>query len=209
VCSLNRYSLTSKARVYTSYIYLAFTIDNPLLCNRARKTKSTVQQNTMASASTILITGATGLIGSHVVIAALTAGHNVRFTARSESKAQTVTSSPAIQKLAAGGRLSAVIIPDLSIDGAWETILQDVTHVIHVGSPVPWPTLDPLPEVFQPTLKMTSGLLAAALKTPSVQRVVTTSSIVAHLGLVPAATTVTANTRAPLPSPFSTTFSNV
>ncbi|KAI2468674.1 NAD(P)-binding protein [Annulohypoxylon bovei var. microspora] len=122
-------------------------------------------------AATILITGASGLIGFRVLLAALAAGHNVRYTVRSEEKAQVVSSNPAVRKLAPGDRLSPVIISDFSADGAFDTALRGVTHIVHAGSP--------------PTVKITSGLLSSALKAPTVQRVIITSSIVANLGFTP------------------------
>ncbi|KAI0888214.1 NAD(P)-binding protein [Annulohypoxylon maeteangense] len=160
-------------------------------------------------AATILITGASGLIGFRVLLSALAAGHNVRYTVRSEEKARVVFSNPAVQKLAPGDRLSPAIISDFSADGAFDSALRGVTHIVHAGSPVPVPTYDPTTEVFEPTVKITSGLLASALKTPTVQRVIITSSIVANLGLVPPSTPVTASTRIPLPTPIPSTFSDV
>ncbi|KAI1485225.1 putative cinnamoyl-CoA reductase [Biscogniauxia mediterranea] len=160
-------------------------------------------------ATTILITGATGLIGFRILLAALAAGHSVRYTVRSEEKAQVVSSNPAVQKLAPGDRLSSVVIPDFTVDGAFDSALQGVTHIIHAGSPVPVPTLEPTTQVFQPTVKIASSLLSSALKTPSVQRVVITSSIVANLGHPPPPTAVSASTRVLLPSPFPSTFDNV
>lgn len=153
--------------------------------------------------SNILITGATGFIGSHILLAALASGHRVRYTARSEDKAKRTSSNPAVQALA-GGRLSSVIIPDLSADGAFDDALQGITHVIHVASPVPWPNLDPLKDIFEPMLKINSELLASALKTPSVQRIVITSSVSGVLGLKPPTTRTTASARALLPSPLPT-----
>ncbi|KAI1448251.1 NAD(P)-binding protein [Annulohypoxylon stygium] len=164
-------------------------------------------------AATILITGASGLIGFRILLAALAGGHNVRYTVRSEEKARLVSSNPAVQKLALDeNRLSAVITPDLCAEGAFDTALEGgVTHVIHAGSPVPYPTYDPMTEVFQPNVKMTANLLSSALKTPAVQRVVITSSIVANLGLTAPATSTptTASTRVPLPSPLPSTFDDV
>ncbi|KAI0178945.1 NAD(P)-binding protein [Hypoxylon sp. FL1284] len=157
----------------------------------------------------ILLTGASGLIGFRILTAALAAGHNVRYTVRSEEKARVVSSNPAVQKLAPGDRLSATIIPDFSADGAFDSALQGITHVIHAGSPVPMPTFDPTTEIFQPTIKMTSGLLSSALKTPSVKRVIITSSIAANLGLITPPTTVSASTRVPLPNPIPSTFGEV
>ncbi|KAI8956439.1 putative cinnamoyl-CoA reductase [Daldinia sp. FL1419] len=159
--------------------------------------------------ATILITGSTGLIGFRILLAALAEGYNVRYTVRSEEKAKVVSSNPAIQKLAPGERLSPVVIPDFTIDGAFDSALQDVTHVIHAGSPVPLPTYEPTTHIFQPTVKISWGLLASALKSPSVKRVIITSSIVANLGAVPPPTAVSATSRAPLPDPVPARFHNV
>ncbi|KAI0548154.1 putative cinnamoyl-CoA reductase [Xylaria curta] len=158
-----------------------------------------------------LITGATGLIGFRILLAALEAGYTVRYTARSEEKALVVTSNPAIQKLALEeGRLSSVIIPDLTVDGAFDAALQGVTHVIHAGSPVPNPAYEPTTQVFKPTIKISSGLLASALKTPSIQRVIITSSIVSNLPLGPPSTTpISASDRVSLPDQVPSTFNNI
>jgi nucleoside-diphosphate-sugar epimerase len=160
---------------------------------------------------TILITGASGFIGFHVLLAALTAGYNTRFTVRSEDKARTVSSNPAMQKIAPGSRLSPVIIPDFMADDAFDLALQGVTHVIHVGSPVPYPTYDPITQIMEPTLKIASNLLASALRTPSIQRIVITSSIVANLGITPdpSAGVPSAATLASLPDPLPSTFNHV
>jgi nucleoside-diphosphate-sugar epimerase len=158
---------------------------------------------------TILITGATGLIGFRILLAALADGHNVRYTARSEEKAQVVLSNPAVQRLQPGTNLTPVIIPDLTVDGAFDGALHGVTHVIHAGSPVPVPTYEPTTQVFQPTVKISAALLASALKAPTVQRVIITSSIVTNMGLVPPPTAVTAETRVPLLDPIPEAFSGV
>ncbi|KAH9901777.1 putative cinnamoyl-CoA reductase [Xylariomycetidae sp. FL2044] len=160
-------------------------------------------------AATILITGTTGLIGFHTLLAALAAGHHVRYTVRSEEKAHEVSSNPAVQRLSPGNRISSVTIPDFTVAGAFDEALKGVTHVIHAGSPVPAPFYDPTTQVFQPTVKMASNLLSSALRAPSVQRIVITSSIVMNFGLVPNSEIVCASTRVPLPSPLPAAFDNV
>ncbi|OTA92528.1 hypothetical protein M434DRAFT_396399 [Hypoxylon sp. CO27-5] len=120
-----------------------------------------------------------------------------------------VSSNPAVRKLAPDDRLSSIIIPDFGSDGAFDSALEGVTHIIHAGSPVPVPTYDPTTEVFQPTVKITSGLLSSALKTSSVQRFIITSSIVANLGLKPPPFPVATSTRAPLPNPIPSSFSDL
>lgn len=146
-------------------------------------------------AGTVLITGASGLIGFRILLAALEAGHNVRYTVRSEEKARLVASNPAVVRLTPGDRLAAIVIPDLTVDGAFDSAVQNVTHIIHAGSPVPLPQFDPFTDIFQATIRMTSGLLQSALKSPSVRRVIITSSIVANTGLIPGPEAVSASTR--------------
>ncbi|KAI1454727.1 putative cinnamoyl-CoA reductase [Annulohypoxylon moriforme] len=158
--------------------------------------------------ATILITGTNGLVGFRVLTAALEAGHNVRYAVRSEDKARIVSSNSAVQKLAPGNRLSAVVIPDFNVAGAFDSALEGVTHIIHTGSPVPMPWYDAQKDIFEPTRKICLNILSSALKTPSIQSVVITSSIVGNLGLVPPAHVVSATTRMPVPDPLPQTFNN-
>jgi nucleoside-diphosphate-sugar epimerase len=157
--------------------------------------------------STILITGATGLIGFRVLLTVLSASHTVRCTVRSKSKAKTVSSNPAIEKLSPGERLSFVIVPDICADGAYDAAVEGISHVIHAGSPVPVPGRDPEREVYQPIVKSTMGLLESALRTPSVQRIVITSSVIANLSPTPDPTRppppTTASSRIQLDTPPS------
>ncbi|KAL2282870.1 hypothetical protein FJTKL_10255 [Diaporthe vaccinii] len=164
-------------------------------------------------AATFLITGASGLVGFRILLAALAAGHNVRYTVRSDERAKVVSSNPAVKKLGItiGDRLALVVISDFTVDGAFDSALEGVTHIIHAGSPVPVPTFDPTTQVYEPMVKMSAGLLQSALKSPIVRRVVITASIVANLkpSPEPSATVPSASTRIPPPSPPPETFANV
>ncbi|KAL3473781.1 hypothetical protein BJX99DRAFT_272086 [Aspergillus californicus] len=152
--------------------------------------------------SLVLITGATGLIGFRVLLETLRKGYQVRFTARSEEKAQKVLSRAVIQSLSAADRLSYVIVPDSNTDGAYDEALQGVSYVLHVGSPVPVPGYDPLTQVYQPTVLGVADLLQSALTIPTLKRIVITSSVVANLAPMPdPAVTSTAATRIPITSP--------
>jgi hypothetical protein len=44
-----------------------------------------------------------------------------------------------------------IVIPDLAVNGAFDSAVQDVTHIIHAGSPVPVPVFDPTTQVYEPT----------------------------------------------------------
>ena len=129
----------------------------------------------------ILLTGASGLIGFRVLRAALSAGYTVRCTVRSDDKAHAIKSNSFIKKFSPGSQLSFAIVPNITADGAYDSALKDVTHVIHVGSPVPVPGRDPLTEVYLPTVKSSSTILNSALRVPTIERIVITSSIVSNL----------------------------
>lgn len=61
-------------------------------------------------------------------------------------------------------------------------------------------------------VKMSAGLLQSALKSPTIQRVIITSSIAANIGTSPEPAIVaaaSASTRVPPPNPFPETFDNV
>lgn len=152
--------------------------------------------------SLVLVTGATGLIGFRVLVETLRKGYVVRFTARSEEKAQKVLSRPVIQSLKAQDRLSYVLVPSISAEGAYDEALQGVSYVLHVGSPVPVPTYDPVTQIYEPTVQGIASLLNSALKTPTLKRLVITSSIVATLSPMPdPSVTCTAATRIPITEP--------
>ncbi|KAJ5586857.1 cinnamoyl-CoA reductase [Penicillium hispanicum] len=157
----------------------------------------------------VLLTGATGLVGFRVLQELLKGDYHVRITVRSEEKAQIVLSNPAIQVLQPGDRLQFAIVPDSVASDAFDTVVQDVTYVIHAGSPVPVPDFDPVEQVWKPTVIGTENLLASALKVPSIKRVLVTSSIVANMAPMPdPSVTATAKSRVQLPG-IPETFSHV
>jgi nucleoside-diphosphate-sugar epimerase len=135
--------------------------------------------------STILLTGATGFIGFHILLGALEAGYHVRATVRSSEKAKALTEHPRVQAFAPGDRLSFAEVRDFTNEHAFDEAMVGVTYVIHVASPLPLPTPDPLQTVFAPIVSATSNLLRAALKSTSIERMVFTSSIVATVPLNP------------------------
>ncbi|CAH0023737.1 unnamed protein product [Clonostachys rhizophaga] len=160
-------------------------------------------------AAKILITGTSGLVGFRILVSALLAGHSVVATVRSEEKASLIRNNPSIQKLSMGHRLIIAVIPDMATDGAFDSVLEGVSHIIHTGSPVPFPEYEPWSQVYEPTISISSSLLFSALKTPTVRRVVITSSIVTNLGLNPSTTVaVSSSTRISPLDPVPASFAN-
>ncbi|TVY36655.1 NAD-dependent epimerase/dehydratase [Lachnellula occidentalis] len=153
----------------------------------------------MASAN-LLITGATGFIGFKVLLDALELGYTVRVAVRSSSGAEALLSNPKIQSLDSGTNISFVAVPDITQEGAYDEALKGVVYAIHVGSPVPRPSIEnPQTDIIQPTIKGAANLLASAIKVPSVKRIVITSSIVANMPFppLPTADETTAESRVP------------
>ncbi|KAM7184445.1 hypothetical protein V8F20_012229 [Naviculisporaceae sp. PSN 640] len=131
----------------------------------------------------VLITGATGHIGSRTLLHVLRAGYRVRAAVRSDAKMAQVLARPEIQELNPGSRLEFTLVPDITAPGAYDHAVEGVTHMIHIASPLV--TGDSVPlhkhhEYFiQPAVQGTLNLLEAANYGGTVRRVVITSSIVA------------------------------
>ncbi|KAK4094423.1 hypothetical protein PCL_09946 [Purpureocillium lilacinum] len=132
----------------------------------------------------VLITGATGHIGFHVLVRALEAGYTVRAAVRSQAKADSLRAVPALQAIPSE-RLSFVVVPDLMAPGAYDAALAggDVRYVIHIASPLARDDIGPgqyESELIEPAVKGTLGMLDAAKRAGgSVRRIIITSSIAA------------------------------
>ncbi len=77
------------------------------------------------------------------------------------------------------GSLTFVVVPDMTIPGAFNSALQGIDGVIHCASPMPPMDAKIDPEIILgPAVKMTTGILEDAAKVSTVKRVVITSSVV-------------------------------
>lgn len=124
--------------------------------------------------SLILVTGASGYIGSHVVNEALLAGYKVRGTARSQEKADKTK-----EVFKNHPSYSTAIVADFSSDGVFDEAMKGVNAVIHVASDTTF-SADPN-KVIKPTVNGVLSILKSAAKESSVKRFVLTSSSTAAL----------------------------
>lgn len=131
------------------------------------------------SGSLVLITGASGHLGFRVVVNALTAGHRVRAAVRSQARADDILASETIKSLKPGSALSFAIVPELLSPGVYDNAVKDVQYIIHTASPLAEPSDDMVKSMVEPAIKGTLNILEAAAKSPSVKRVVITSSVIA------------------------------
>jgi len=129
----------------------------------------------------VLVTGASGYIASWLVRYLLEAGYTVHATVRDPNRADSVEH---LQKIAQGqpGTLR-LFAADLLREGSFDEAMQGCEIVMHTASPF---VLDGFTDaneaLVRPAVEGTRNVLEAANRTPSVRRVVLTSSVSAIYG---------------------------
>lgn len=133
------------------------------------------------SQKVVLITGANGHIGFRVLVFALQAGYKVKAAVRTQDKADRISAARSIRELEPKDDLAFCFVPDLLQPGAYNEAVKNVDFIIHIASPIESGITPDKYEthLIQPAIGGTLGILTAAQKSPTVQRVVITSSIVA------------------------------
>jgi nucleoside-diphosphate-sugar epimerase len=136
---------------------------------------SSLSNPRLSKGSTILVTGVTGYIGSHVADQALALGYKVRGAVRSIERAAWLQEF--FDKKYGGGSFTTVLLPDAIDAAAVEDAVKGVDGVIDIAVDS---QLSPEPEPYIPnTIRRTLNILEAASKNPSVKYVVITSSSMA------------------------------
>ncbi|MGW0856405.1 NAD-dependent epimerase/dehydratase family protein [Streptomyces sp. NPDC002690] len=125
----------------------------------------------------VLVTGGSGLVGSHTVVRLLREGHHVRVPVRGRTQQAQVRSALDRAGVDPGGRVEFVSA-DLSADEGWARAMAGVTHVLHHASPFPITPPETEDEVVLPARDGALRVLAAA-REAEVVRVVMTSSFAA------------------------------
>ncbi|MEX2441974.1 MAG: NAD-dependent epimerase/dehydratase family protein [Alkalispirochaeta sp.] len=128
---------------------------------------------------TVVVTGASGYLGSWIVKQALEAGFTVRGTVRDHDdpeKTHHLRDLPYAERL-------TLHRADLLEKGAFHEIVAGADAVIHSASPFFAQHVDNAKEALvRPAVEGTRNVLTAAGATPSVRRVVLTSSVAAVIG---------------------------
>jgi nucleoside-diphosphate-sugar epimerase len=127
-------------------------------------------------AGRVLVTGVSGFIGSHVALALLYAGYQVRGSLRDMSRAAEVADMLA----RAGADLSRLefVALDLNDDHGWREAMDGVRYLQHVASPLVVRMLADRDELIRPAVDGTRRAITAALDA-DVERIVVTSSAAA------------------------------
>lgn len=133
------------------------------------------------SGERVLVTGGSGFVGVHCILALLNAGYRVRTTVRSldrdhEVRAMLAKGGTTVSE--ASGELLEFRVADLLSDDGWADAADGCTYVLHVASP--FPGRDPKEEddLIRPAREGALRVLKAA-RDAGVKRVVLTSSFAA------------------------------
>ncbi|KAJ4390747.1 hypothetical protein N0V93_004345 [Gnomoniopsis smithogilvyi] len=124
----------------------------------------------------VMITGATGFLGSAFLVDILQSGYTAHIVVRSEAKAKTLQQAPAITSLDKAAACKYFTVPDLDVPGALDEATAGTDLVVHCATPLP---LGQLEDITTPTVACTLGALESARKAGSVKRVVLLSSTAA------------------------------
>jgi len=127
-------------------------------------------------ANRVLLTGANGFIGSHILFQLLDRGFNVRCTVRSQAKGDKIIAD--FSSLAS--QIDIAVVPDIIALNAYVHAVQSeppFDAVIHTASPFLYGHVESNLEFLDPAIKGTLGLLKAVKDhAPKVKRVVYTGS---------------------------------
>lgn len=125
----------------------------------------------------VLVTGGSGFVGAHCIIALLNAGYRVRTTVRSIGR------EPDVRAMLARGGIDdsskvEFVAANLESDEGWAEAASDCTFVLHVASPFPGREPKDENELIVPAREGALRVLTAA-RDAGVKRVVLTSSFAA------------------------------
>lgn len=127
---------------------------------------------TVVNSGKILVTGASGYIGSWIVKTLVDRGYSVVVAVRSQHHVDFITKRfPEYE-----GKVTGVVVPDIGAPGAYDDAVKDVDGIIHAASPATLVWNDPS-EIIDPAVNSVKGILGSAAKFgKNVKRVVLCSS---------------------------------
>jgi dihydroflavonol-4-reductase len=122
----------------------------------------------------VLVTGGTGFIAQHCILALLRDGYRVRTTIRLPEREMEVRTQLATGGMKAGERLSFVVA-DLTADAGWAEAAAGCSYVLHGASPTPSGGQTREEDWIRPAVEGNLRVLRAA-RAAGVKRVVLTSA---------------------------------
>ncbi|XP_058722028.1 cinnamoyl-CoA reductase CAD2 [Vicia villosa] len=124
----------------------------------------------------VCVTGASGYIASWIVKFLLHGGYTVKATVRDPSDPKKIDH---LLKLDGAKERLQLFKANLLEEGSFDSVVQGCYGVFHTASPFYHDVKDPQAELIDPALKGTLNVLKSCAKSPSLKRVVLTSSMAA------------------------------
>nr|AEQ04697.1 dihydroflavonol 4-reductase [Lycium barbarum] len=125
------------------------------------------------AAPTVCVTGASGFIGSWLVMRLLERGYNVHATVRDPENKKKVKHLLELPKADTNLTLWKA---DLTVEGSFDEAIQGCQGVFHVATPMDFESKDPENEVIKPTVRGMLSIIESCVKANTVRRLVFTSS---------------------------------
>lgn len=136
------------------------------------------QNNKLADNSTVMVTGATGYVAGWIVEKLNDEGATVHAVVRDPSNEKKISH---LESLGSPGQIK-FFRGDLLEEGSYDEAVQGCDVVFHTASPFTSAVKDPQKDLVDPAKLGTINVLQSVNKTPSVSRVVLTSSCAAIYG---------------------------
>ncbi|KAL8480067.1 hypothetical protein ACS0TY_026848 [Phlomoides rotata] len=130
----------------------------------------------IATKKTVCVTGASGYIASWLVKFLLHRGYTVKASVRDPNDPKKTQH---LLDLDGAKERLHLIKANLLEEGSFDSVVDGCEGVFHTASPFYHAVTDPQAELIEPALKGTLNVLGSCAKTPSVKRVVLTSSVAA------------------------------
>ncbi|GAA5864441.1 hypothetical protein JCM8547_005821 [Rhodosporidiobolus lusitaniae] len=139
--------------------------------------------NTMNDLSTtsqlVLITGASGFVGSATALLFLQKGHSVRLPMRKQEQVAAWMKGEHAKKYP--GKIEAILLEGgIEKEGVFDEMVKGCSAVVHTASPARFDFEDAEADILKPALAGTLSILESCKKASSVKSVVITSSLAAH-----------------------------
>ncbi|XP_050127990.1 bifunctional dihydroflavonol 4-reductase/flavanone 4-reductase [Malus sylvestris] len=126
-----------------------------------------------SESESVCVTGASGFIGSWLVMRLLEHGYTVRATVRDPTNQKKVKHLLDLPKAETHLTLWKA---DLADEGSFDEAIQGCSGVFHVATPMDFESKDPENEVIKPTINGLLDILKACQKAKTVRKLVFTSS---------------------------------
>lgn len=119
----------------------------------------------------------------------LEAGYKVRAAVRNVAGSVKIKTFKSVAPYES--QMEYIIVPDITVPGAYEDAVKGVKYIVHVASPFASPDLlesEYESSYIQPAIKGSIGMLESAAKVEGIQRIVITGSYLSIAGFAVAGT---------------------